>query len=171
MAPIDRRTFLGAACAGALGSPLAVAEPPREAGRKKMAIVATEWRYLSHAQHMGDRFLVGYPLNGAWHQPRLDVVALCVDQRPEGDLSRQRADELGFRVYPSIAAALRCGGGRLAVDAVLVIGEHGDYPHNDIGQKLNPATSSSGRWWRCSGRTAGRCRSTTTSTSPCQLGG
>ena len=138
MGPIDRRTFLGAACAGALSGPLAGAEPPREAGRKKMAIVATEWRYLSHAQHMGDRFLVGYPLGGTWHQPRLDVVALYVDQQPDGDLSRQRADEFGFRVYPTVAAALRGGGDRLAVDAVLVIGEHGDYPHNDIGQKLYP---------------------------------
>ena len=78
MDPIDRRTFLGAAGAGALGG-LAGAEPPRDAGRKKMAIVVTEWRYLSHAQHMGDRFLVGYPLDGTWHKPRLDVVSLYVD--------------------------------------------------------------------------------------------
>ena len=34
----------------------------------------------------------------------------------------------GFKVYPTIAEALRCGGKRLAVDAVLIIGEHGDYP-------------------------------------------
>ena len=38
----------------------------------------------------------------------------------------------------SIAEALRCGGDRLAVDAVLVIGEHGDYPDNEIGQKKYP---------------------------------
>jgi hypothetical protein len=103
-----------------------------------MAIVATEWRYLSHAQHMGDCFLVGYPLDGAWHKPRLDVVSLYVDQRPEGDLSRKRAEEFGIKVYATIAEALRCGGDRLAVDAVLVIGEHGDYPRNDVGQKLYP---------------------------------
>ena len=28
---------------------------------KRIAIVTTIYRYLSHAQHMGDRFLVGYP--------------------------------------------------------------------------------------------------------------
>jgi hypothetical protein len=48
--------------------------------RKKLAIVTTVWRYLSHAQHMGDRFLFGYPLEGAWHRPAMDVVSLYVDQ-------------------------------------------------------------------------------------------
>jgi hypothetical protein len=138
MTTIDRRTFLGAAGAGVLGGPLAGAEPRPDAGRKKLAIIATEYRYLSHAQHMGDRFLVGYPLDGTWHPPRLDVVALYVDQRPDGDLSRQRAAEFGFRIYPAIAEALRCGGDKLAVDAVLLIGEHGSYPRNAIGQTLYP---------------------------------
>ncbi len=30
----------------------------------RVAIVATVYRYLSHAQHIGDRFLVGYPIGG-----------------------------------------------------------------------------------------------------------
>jgi hypothetical protein len=107
-------------------------------GRKTMAIVTTEWRYLSHGQHMGDRFLVGYPSQGSWHAPRLDVVSLYVDQKPEGDLSGQRAEEFGFTVYPSVAEALRRGGDRLAVDAVLVIGEHGRYPRSDYGQVKYP---------------------------------
>src|SRR4029077_11422429 len=40
--------------------------PPPPAARKRVAIVATIWTYLSHAQHIGDRFLVGYPLRGRW---------------------------------------------------------------------------------------------------------
>ncbi len=138
MRRINRRTFLGAAGAGALGASLAGAEPAPSSNRKRMAIIATEYRYLSHAQHMGDRFLVGYPRNGRWQRPRLDVVSLYLDQRPEGDLGHRRAEEFGFKVYPTIAEALRCGGDRLAVDAVLIIGEHGNYPTNDIGQKLYP---------------------------------
>ncbi|MEP6914143.1 MAG: hypothetical protein ABJC89_00795 [Acidobacteriota bacterium] len=105
---------------------------------KRIAVVATVYRYLSHAQHIGDRFLVGYPWNGAWHRPDMKVVSLYVDQKPEGDQSAARASEFGFEVYPSIAAALRCGGSRLAVDAVLVIGEHGDYARNEKGQVLYP---------------------------------
>jgi hypothetical protein len=105
---------------------------------KRIAIVATVYRYLSHAQHIGDRFLVGYPKNGKWHKPDMKVVSLYVDQKPEGDQSAARAKEFEFSVYPTIAEALRCGGNKLAVDAVLVIGEHGDYPRNDKGQVLYP---------------------------------
>jgi hypothetical protein len=105
---------------------------------KRVAIVTTIYRYLSHAQHMGDRFLIGYPVNGAWHKGDLQVVSLYVDQRPEGDQSQERAKEFGFQVYPTIAETLRCGGDKLAVDAVLIIGEHGNYPKNELGQVLYP---------------------------------
>ncbi len=93
---------------------------------------------MSHAWHMGERFLVGYPWKGQWHHPPLDVVAAYVDQTPANDLSKERAKEFGFTLYPTIAAALRRGGDKLAVDAVLIIGEHGDYPTNKIGQKEYP---------------------------------
>jgi hypothetical protein len=109
-----------------------------KATRKRLAIVTTVWTFQSHAQHMGDRFLVGYPWNGRWHRPEMDVVSLYVDQKPAGDQSPERAREFGFKVYPTIAEALRCGGERLAVDGVLVIGEHGEYPTNEKGQIQYP---------------------------------
>ncbi len=135
---ITRRAFLGALGTATLAETVLpvmarAASPPR-----RVAIVTTVWTYQSHAQHMGDRFLVGYPRHGRWHQPPLQVVSLYVDQRPDGDLSRQRAAEHGFTVYPTIAEALRCGGNTLAVDAVVIIGEHGNYPHNHKGQILYP---------------------------------
>lgn len=105
---------------------------------KRVAIITTIYRYLSHAQHMGDRFLIGYPLHGKWHKGDMQVVSLYVDQKPEGDQSQERAKEFGFQVYPTISEALRCGGDKLAVDAVLIIGEHGNYPKNDLGQVLYP---------------------------------
>ena len=128
---LTRRTFLQTTAATVAAA--APAAPP-----KRIAIVATIYRYLSHAQHMGDRFLVGYPYAGAWHKPDMKVVSLYVDQKPEGDQSADRAKEFGFQVYPTIAEALRCGGKELAVDAVLLIGEHGTYPPNDKGQFLHP---------------------------------
>ena len=127
---LTRRTFIGTTAAAAWSAP--------QGAPKRLAIVATVYRYLSHAQHMGDRFLVGYPYAGAWHMPEFKVVSLYVDQKPEGDLSAARAKEFGFQVYPTIAEALRCGGQNLAVDAVLIIGEHGDYPRNEKGQVLYP---------------------------------
>ena len=106
--------------------------------RKRIAVVATIYSYLSHAQHFADRFMVGYPYGGKWHYPDMDVVSLYVDQKPEGDQSADRAREFGFDVYPTIAETLRCGTDKIAVDAVLIIGEHGEYPNNEKGQKLYP---------------------------------
>ncbi|MDA0333836.1 MAG: hypothetical protein O2782_01585 [bacterium] len=105
---------------------------------RRMAVITTEWRYHSHAWHMAERFLVGYPSRGRWHTPALEVVSAYVDQFPEKDLSRQRAAEFGFPIYATVAEALRCGGNKLAVDAVLLIGEHGDYPKNEFAQTQYP---------------------------------
>jgi hypothetical protein len=105
---------------------------------KRIAVVTTIYKYLSHAQHEADRLLVGYPLNGKWHRPDMQIVSLYVDQKPADDLSEKRAQEFGFKVYPTIAEALRTGGDKLAVDGVLIIGEHGDYPKNEKGQILYP---------------------------------
>jgi hypothetical protein len=75
----------------------------------RVAILTTVWHYLCHAQQMGDRFLVGYPWEGRWHQPPLHVVSLHGDQVSAGDRSAARAGEFGFRGYPTIAEAPRCG--------------------------------------------------------------
>jgi hypothetical protein len=129
---LTRRTFIGSGVAAAL--PLRGAE----VAPKRIAIVTTIYRLQSHGQHIGDRFIIGYPYAGAWHKPNTKVVSLYVDQKPDGDLSADRAREFGFQVYPTIAEALRCGGDKLAVDAVLIVGEHGNYPRNDKGQILYP---------------------------------
>jgi hypothetical protein len=41
-------------------------------------------------------------------------------------------------MYKTIPEALTLGGDKLAVDGVLIVGEHGDYPHNEKGQHLYP---------------------------------
>jgi hypothetical protein len=136
---VSRREFLatsGSALAFAGLHPPVLAESA--AKRKRLALIATLWTYQSHAQHIGDRFLVGYPQEGRWHRPEMDIVSAYVDQKPGGDLSAERAKSFGLTVYPTIAQALRCGGDKLAVDAVLIIGEHGNYPRNAKGQILYP---------------------------------
>ncbi|NKB69511.1 MAG: hypothetical protein GKR89_20770 [Candidatus Latescibacteria bacterium] len=106
--------------------------------RKRLAVLTTEWRYHCHAWHMAERFLVGYPQNGRWHTPDYEVVSAYVDQFPEKDLSRQRSEEFGFPIYDTVAEALRCGGSELAVDAVLLIGEHGTYDKTKYEQTKYP---------------------------------
>jgi len=141
---LTRRDFVQGSAAAAATAATAFTlnaesvEAAEKKKRKTMAIVSTEWRYHSHAQHMGDRFLHGYPTDGVWNQPRLDVVSLYADQVPKNDLSRPREKEFGFKIFPTVAETLRRGGKTLAVDAVLLIGEHGNYPRNELGQKKYP---------------------------------
>ena len=117
-----RRTFLKTASA------VPAASLPNRArlGAKRLAILASRWTPGSPARQIGDRFLIGYPRQGRWHRPPMDVVSLYVDRTPEADQSRERAAEFGFRVYPSVAETLRCGTGRLAVDGVLVLAGQGE---------------------------------------------
>ena len=104
----------------------------------KLAIITTFWDWRSHANHMGERFLSGYPRDGRWHRPDFSIAGAFVDQQGEDDLSQQRSADFDFTIYPTIAEALRLGTGKLAVDGVLLIAEHGDYPSNEKGQKLYP---------------------------------
>lgn len=132
--PLSRRHFLGSLAGTALATSLPAAGSPR----KKIALLGTVSRTHSHAQHFIDRFLLGYGWKGSWHPPSVDLAALFIDQFPEGDLARSRSAEFKVPLYPSIREALGLGGPGLAVDGVVIIGEHGDYPINDRGQRLYP---------------------------------
>jgi hypothetical protein len=68
----------------------------------------------------------------------VDLVSLYIDQFPESDLARSRAERYNIPLHTSIADALTLGTGQLAVDGVVIIGEHGDYPRNEKGQTLYP---------------------------------
>ena len=117
-----RRTFLSTASAVPVAG-LPIRTTP---GAKRLAILASRWTPGSPARRIADRFLVGYPREGRWRRPAMDVVSLYVDQVPEADQSRQRAAEFGFRIYSSVAETLRCGRDRLAVDGALVLAGRGD---------------------------------------------
>jgi hypothetical protein len=60
------------------------------------------------------------------------------ENAPGADLSDARSKQFGFRISPDIPDALRCGGDKIAVDAVLTVVEQDDYPSNDKGQILLP---------------------------------
>jgi hypothetical protein len=92
----------------------------------------------SHADVFLGRLLQGYRLNGKTHLPRVDVASMYVDQFPINDMAREQADEYGVKIFPTVSEALRCGGKRLAVDGVAVIGEHGRYPRTPRGNFQYP---------------------------------
>ncbi|MFM7815583.1 MAG: hypothetical protein ACKPGI_01305, partial [Verrucomicrobiota bacterium] len=133
---LSRRSFLvsTASAAALLGTPIHAA-PTR---RKTIALIGTEVRLHSHAQHFIDRFLVGYGWNGGWRRPEVDLVSLYIDQHPQGDLSLTTAARHKVPIYPTVAEALTRGTGKLAVDGVVVIAEHGQYPKTAIGQTRYP---------------------------------
>ncbi len=119
--------------------PLAFHATARAQTRPKIACISTIFFKYSHTQHFVDRFLEGYGWNGVHHRPPMDLVSLWVDQVGDNDLSRDRAKRHpSIKIYPSIADALTLGGSDLAVDGVLLIGEHGDYERNEKGQRLYP---------------------------------
>ena len=136
----SRRTFLEAAGAAIAIGP-AVAEAARTKARPKVAALASTYFYLSHAYHIVGRFLDGFVVNDGQglHRPDFDISSLYIEQTNDAtDLGRAKAMRHGVRLSPDIADALTLGTGKLAVDAVLLIAEHGDYPTNERLQKLYP---------------------------------
>jgi hypothetical protein len=104
---------------------------------KKVAAIVTVYTRHSHADVLVSKILEGFHHDGG-ARPDLELVSLYTDQLPPGELSRSLAARHGFTIYPTIAETLTRGGRRLAVDGVLCIGEHGQYPTNDRGQVLYP---------------------------------
>ena len=156
----SRRKFLASAAALTLaGGVTAQAETPQGSlplsrtrptkpsikGRKPLAVISTVYRPLSHAYHIAGRFLFGYARGGQLHVPKHYVHSLYVDQMPDNDLSRNVARDFGVRVTNfdrkrgrvGVAEALT-DGDKLAVEGVLLVAEHGNYPRNDLGQILYP---------------------------------
>ncbi len=140
---LDRRAFLRATGCGigaaALGTSLSRLAGAEEDGKRiKVAAVITEFTYRSHAHVILENFLAPYLFNGKPTSPGMEVVSFYLDQFPSGEMSREVARQHNIKIYPTIAGALCRGGDRLAVDAVLSIGEHGNYPVNEKGQREYP---------------------------------
>ena len=107
--------------------------------RPQLAAVVTAISKYLHPQHIVDRFLDGYGWDGKWHRPQMDLVSLYVDQRRPGDLAQERADRHPqLKIYPTIAETLTLGTSKLAVDGVVVVGEHGVYPLSPTGIMMHP---------------------------------
>jgi hypothetical protein len=104
----------------------------------RVAVVTTVWRHNSHADVLASRLVQGYTLDGQGEFPKLKLVSAYVDQFADNDMSRRLATEHGFTIYDTVAGALALGGDRLAVDGVLLICEHGDYPRSASGSIQYP---------------------------------
>lgn len=106
--------------------------------RPRIAAVVTEYRENSHADVIVTKYLEGCRTLDVDYHPRVEIASLYLDQVPANDMGHAMAERHGVPIFRTIEAALTLGGGTLAVDGVLLIGEHGQYPHNEIGQHLYP---------------------------------
>jgi len=105
---------------------------------KNVAAIVTEYRHNSHADVIVSRLLRTDTLDDKGTRSPLKLVSLYTDQRPTNDLSRGLAASHGFRLSSTIEDALTLGTGRLAVEGVLLIAEHGDYPKSPTGNTQYP---------------------------------
>jgi hypothetical protein len=129
---MNRRAFLASSAAGVLMPAAQTGQP------KKIAAIITEYRPMSHADVIVGKYLEGFNQDDRPPYPRNKIVSMFTEQAPKTDMSRERAAKYNVPIYRTVAEALTLGGDTLAVDGVLLIGEHGDYPTNDKGQKLYP---------------------------------
>jgi len=129
---MHRRTFLTSMATAAL-APAASAP-----ASKRIAAIITVYFPMSHADVVVGKYLEGYNQDGKPPRPNSRVVSMFVAQFPKNDMSRAMAAKHGVPIYRTVYEALTLGTGRLAVDGVLLIGEHGDYPVNDKLQTLYP---------------------------------
>ena len=106
--------------------------------RPRVAAVFTVFRFRSHAYDILENFIKPYLFRGEKVDPGVDLVSMYADQYPEDDMARDVSKKFQIPLYDSVDAALCCGKQSLDVDAVLLIGEHGDYPHNELGQHMYP---------------------------------
>ncbi|MCI0680854.1 MAG: hypothetical protein L0Y71_02020 [Gemmataceae bacterium] len=136
----SRRKFLRAAAVGAFAPLLArAAHADEPARRPRVAVIYTVLRFRSHAFNFLENCLRPLLFNGKLIEPAVEVVSVYADQRvEEGDMTDDVVRRFKLHLGKRIEDALTLGTKALAVDGVLLIGEHGDYPANDLGQTQYP---------------------------------
>jgi hypothetical protein len=138
-----RRGFIKKSIVAASGLPLVPAfswdswELPG-AGPKTVAFIANIYRNSAHADVIGTKLLLGIPTDQDMIDPQVKIVSMWIDQIGDNDTGVRMAEMNGVTLYPTIAEALTLGGDSLAVDAVIYIGEHGEYPKSRLGIKMYP---------------------------------
>ncbi len=118
----------------------------------KIAVISTVYFEHSHSDVIVSRWLKPRSTDPdwGWESPRTEIASLYIAQFPdEGDrgkenrflkpdMGKEMAERYGISLFDTIEGALTLGSNALAVDAVLLIGEHGYYPKNAQGVILYP---------------------------------
>lgn len=137
-----RRDMLALSGKAALAGMAGEAMAQGQGKRPRIACVVTYWAAPgSHADWIITKLIDGYWWKGKATPSRVDVVSAYIHQLPESGLGRKVCQAKNIPIHKTVADALTLGGKELAVDGVVLVGEHGIYHHNLKGQTYYP------RWW------------------------
>ena len=110
--------------------------------RPRIACLVSHWGATrSHADWIVTKLIDGYWWQGAHMPSRVDVASVYIHQLDTSGLGQKVCKSKGIPIFKTVGEAVTLGGKELAVDGVVIVGEHGEYPTNLKGQWLLP------RWW------------------------
>ena len=132
---MHRREFIATTATATLATAATLAAQP---ARKRIACLSSTYNVRSHSDNFITRFLEGYWIHEKYYEPPFDVASLWIDQIHPADIGNRLAQAYGVKRTASIADALTLGTGKLAVDGVVLVCEHGEFPHNEKNQQLYP---------------------------------
>ena len=105
----------------------------------RVAAICTIYYPKSHADVIVTKFLEGASTDEGFRPfDDVRVTSVYIDHVLENDVGLGRLAKHGVPHHPSIRRALHAGSRELDVDAVLLVGEHGDYPWNERGRHMYP---------------------------------
>jgi hypothetical protein len=124
-------------------APAAVSQTAQaEQKRPRIACLVSYWGLpTSHADWIVNKLIDGYWWHGAHTPSRVDVVSVYINQFDTSLLGQKVCKAKNIPIYKTVAEAVTLGGSELAVDGVVIVCEHGNYPTDLKGHWLLP------RWW------------------------
>ncbi len=132
----------GLAGLAAITGSAAAAVPKSAPAKPRIACLVTYWGATrSHADWIITKLLDGYWWQGAHTPSRVEVVSVYIHQFDTSLLAQKICKSKNIPIFKTVGEAVTLGGKELAVDGVVIVGEHGEYPTNLKGQWLLP------RWW------------------------
>ena len=107
-------------------------------GIKKVAFITHIYRNSAHADVIGTKLFLGIPTDDGMITPQIKIASVYIEQIGANDTGIRIAKMNNTPVFKTVEEALTLGGDKLAVDGVVYVGEHGEYPYNRLGMKLYP---------------------------------
>ncbi|HEY5256302.1 MAG TPA: hypothetical protein VIJ53_16720, partial [Acidobacteriaceae bacterium] len=110
--------------------------------RPRIACLVSYWGLpTSHADWIVNKLLDGYWWKGAYTASQVEVVSLYINQLDTSLLGQKVCKAKNIPIFKTVGEAVTLGGKELAVDGVVIVCEHGNYPTDLKGHWLLP------RWW------------------------